>query len=198
MKSEDEDANLISIGWKDLKLFCFVCTRGVTSKGNPVVHVYHHIDSTGPIPKTVINQVEVDQPRVVEEYHEGCGVVDLHNHLRQGCLDIERTLKTKCWYRRLFYTILGICVTDSSLAFQHYSQNHKRKHETLNSFLSTLCFQLIFRSSWKENQFIPQTPRTARITRYHRIDRLKNLDELESIGDPRYDCVVCSRRTRYY
>ena len=62
MKSEDEDANLISIGWKDLKLFCFVCTRGVTSKGNPVVHVYHHIDSTGPIPKTVINQVEVDQP----------------------------------------------------------------------------------------------------------------------------------------
>jgi hypothetical protein len=63
----------------------------------------------------------VDRPDIVSFYYENANKNDVHNHLRQGCLKLEKKWITRSAYFRLESTRLGICVIDAlALASHHH------------------------------------------------------------------------------
>ena len=87
---------------------------------------------------------EVKRPAVVEQYFDGANAIDIHNHLRQGGLELERHWQTQTWWHRNFATIIGICETDAFLTFQRF---HPNKTLTTNlshrGFTERLSLQLL-------------------------------------------------------
>ena len=56
----------------------------------------------------------------MEAYFDNANAIDVHNHLRQGGLELERHWKTHTWWHRNFATIFGMCETDAYLAFWYF------------------------------------------------------------------------------
>ena len=71
----------------------------------------------------VVYYKEAKRPAVVEQYFDGANAIDVHNHLQQGGLELERHWQTHTWVHRNFATIYGICETDAILAFQRFHPN---------------------------------------------------------------------------
>jgi hypothetical protein len=66
-------------------------------------------------------------------------VVDVHDHYRQGTLNIEEYWKTTTWWHRILATLLGMIFTDAYLA---YSMDYKAAHSGNVSMLKKmLCFE---------------------------------------------------------
>ena len=65
---------------------------------------------------------KVKRPAVVEQYFDGANAIDIHNHLRQGGLELERHWQTQTWWHRNFATIIGICETVLSSHFNAFIQ----------------------------------------------------------------------------
>ncbi len=71
--------------------------------------------------------------------------IDVHDHYRQGILELERNWHTKCWWHRLFGTIIGMIVTDSYLAYRYdYLRRYRDDSGLLpfKSFCGRLTVQL--------------------------------------------------------
>jgi hypothetical protein len=83
---------------------------------------------------------KVPRTKLVEEMFKAFSKVDIHDHLRQGSLGLERTWITRRWYMRLFATVFGICVVDAYYALR-YEQSLTVMDFT--EFWSVLAHQLI-------------------------------------------------------
>ena len=59
---------------------------------------------------------QVPRSNAVESIHEPLNCIDVHNHIRQAGLALERSFRTKNWARRLFMTIIGCTLTNATLA----------------------------------------------------------------------------------
>ena len=55
---------------------------------------------------------------MVEEFYSCFGIIDVHDHLRQGSLAMERERERHKWWHSVFATIYGICLIDSYLAYK--------------------------------------------------------------------------------
>ncbi|POM58709.1 Integrase catalytic core protein [Phytophthora palmivora] len=56
---------------------------------------------------------------MVELFFEYFSTVDVHDHYRQGSLEIEREWLTHSWAHKIFGTVLGMVVVDSYLAYRY-------------------------------------------------------------------------------
>jgi hypothetical protein len=72
-------------------------------------------------------------------YFNCCGAIDVHNHYRQGSMGLEEH-RTKTWWWRLAFTLVGMSVVDSFLAM---SLTH-RSCPSFSDFVVKLSNQLIF------------------------------------------------------
>ena len=63
---------------------------------------------------------DIGRPDVVTKYYDACGVIDHHNHSRQGTLALEEKWPTKDGWNRIFTTMCGIVLTDSWLSWKHF------------------------------------------------------------------------------
>ena len=64
----------------------------------------------------------------------------MHNHLRQGLLNIEDAWGTQTWWHRLAAKFIGIIVSDALIAYNYeYSVSH-----TMRDFVNELALSLIF------------------------------------------------------
>ena len=61
----------------------------------------------------------VKQPQIVHEYFSGAQQIDVHNHYRQGSLQLE-SRPTSRWDWRFFQTFLGICEVDAFIAYKRF------------------------------------------------------------------------------
>ena len=152
--------HLISIGYKynKSKVLNFVCTpgAGTTLPGKPYEMKWS--DKFGNV-----NVRKVPRPSVISKFFNNCNSVDVHNHLRQYCLRLEKKwITTDCWFR-IFTTILGINVVDTfRLAKFHRILPNKRfkivedvDHDgqndyTMRKFGGVLCTQLLYMASQYE------------------------------------------------
>lgn len=84
------------------------------------------------------------RPAVVEQYFDGANAIDIHNHLRQGGLELEWHWQTQtCWHRN-FATIIGICETDAFLTFQRFHPNKTLTNNLSHrEFTERLSLQLL-------------------------------------------------------
>lgn len=126
MQGELEGTALIAISWRDFsntkaaksegKLKMFIATAGSNARGED--HVKKRYSADG---KRV--EFKVQRPQIVVEYYNSANAIDVHNHLRQGGLNLEEAWRTETWWMRLYATFVGMIETNAYLA---YSRLHPR------------------------------------------------------------------------
>jgi hypothetical protein len=95
----------------------FVSTTGKTSP-HPIKHMSKYEDNFGEICERPI-----DRPDLHQFYHKFSPLVDTHNQQRQGILQLEKLWLTKCCWRRLWTTMVGMCVVDMHKWFKYTYDN---------------------------------------------------------------------------
>ncbi len=60
-------------------------------------------------------------PEVITNYYAATGVIDHHNHTRQGTLGLEKHWPSHCGWFRIWTIMVGIVVTDGWLGLRHYA-----------------------------------------------------------------------------
>lgn len=94
--------------------------------GSPIQDVRH---KTFPIP-SVFETLFLNLPKI-----------DIHDHLRQGTLALEKSWATHSWAKRVFSTVLGMSITDAYLAFCFELGPDAKP--SFPDWLNRLAFQLI-------------------------------------------------------
>ena len=109
LEGEEEYA----VGWNDHHFKTFVATGGTTSAGADAKRKRQTDEG-----RTFFK--EVKRPKVLEDYYDGCGGIDMHNNFRQGHLRLEKFHKTKKWNARVVTSILSSTMVDAFRAWEHH------------------------------------------------------------------------------
>ena len=110
LQSEVEGIHLLAIGYKynTKSTLFFVCTGGAGSTAPGQPYEMKWSDDHGNI-----HVRNVQRPAVLSKFFKYINGVDIHNHLRQSCLKLEKKWITMdCWFR-LTTTLLGMSVVDT-------------------------------------------------------------------------------------
>ena len=137
-----DGVDLVAVGWKqnrESNLY-FIMTRGACSTlsdpNDP--HAQHWTDDNR-------NAAERDLPRpkLASMYFKGSNAIDVHNHHRQGILELEKKWPTQtCWFR-LFTTLVGICTVDALLMFKMLKPRLDEASKKTVTFAAILAKQLV-------------------------------------------------------
>ena len=96
---------MLALGWQDRTLKKFLATCGTTVEGHPHKKKPYHVSEDGKSSEAFFKTVK--RHKLVEEYFDSAGKIDIHNHLRQGSLALEVAWGTKKWYHRFFFNHFG-------------------------------------------------------------------------------------------
>ena len=117
---------------------------GSTAPGEPSIRQRHKKKVENNEYVTRVWHKFVKRPKMVEEFFSCFSNVDIHDHYRQGSLEMERNWVTKKWYHRIFTTIFGICVVDAFFAYKYERQMSAEEAKDFTHILGRLARQLIF------------------------------------------------------
>lgn len=91
---------------------------------------------------------KVPRPKVFEELFTNFSTVDVHDHYRQGTLDLEGHWKTMTWWFRVFTTLMGVIYTDCYFAYYaDYAATTKFSEDgevEYMEFLGQLAEEMVF------------------------------------------------------
>ncbi len=108
---------MICIGYKynRKRVLTFLMTMGCgsTTSGKGYETSYTQEDNEQ-VNKTI------SHPDVITKYFNAAGVIDQHNHNRQGTLQLENKWVTQCGYYGIFTTIIGMVATASWLSYHFF------------------------------------------------------------------------------
>eukprot|EP00731_Ephydatia_muelleri_P006247 Em0003g495a len=82
----------------------------------------------------------IQKPKGVGAEINASSKIDVHNHLRQGLLNIEDAWGTQTWWHRLAATFVGITVIDAMLA---YNYERRVDAKSVEDFANDLALSLI-------------------------------------------------------
>jgi len=173
---------MYAVGWMDKRLKAIVCncSTSIRAMTNSVRRRHRKIFVDGSY-STESRNIEIKWPEAIRQFFHYFVAIDLHDHYRQGILEMERTWLTKKWWIRVFTTILGVIFVNSYFA---YRLLYKRLHhdstegmESLHEFLGHLAYELIFNDFLTEGVAIPPRNRSA-ATQVEVINSYDNIIEL--------------------
>ena len=110
-----------AVAWMDVTVHTLVFTAGHTGEGADSIRYRPRpiIDAdSGQIAHEMV-ELRVSRPKVVEQFFEGFNAIDVHDHYRQGSLQMEKHFHTYRWWFRMFTTVLGIVVTNAYLHYKY-------------------------------------------------------------------------------
>lgn len=119
-------------------------TRG--GPGNPCQKKRHRVVEIDGKETTEKFFKEVPRPLIVENVFKCFSVIDVHDHLRQGSLAMEKSWVTQKWSHRIFATLLGMTVVDAFLlyTYEYKCDTHtNRKELEFREFLQKLVFEMV-------------------------------------------------------
>lgn len=139
-KSADGVPNMTAFVWMDRERRYFIASASSIDEGVPYSRrrLRQVNEETDAEPEMV--DLVVPQPKAAEIYYRTCGLIDQHNRHRQDTLQIEKKLETKDWSKRVGFSLFGMCVVDTWLA---YSQVTGLQGETQSQFYTYLAEELI-------------------------------------------------------
>ncbi|POM70815.1 hypothetical protein PHPALM_12696 [Phytophthora palmivora] len=175
---------MYALCWNDRKPKMIISNRGTTLPGSDSVRRY---------------EKRIPRPYMVELFFEYFSTVEVHDHYRQGSLEIEREWLTHSWAHRIFDTVLGMVVVDSYLAYRYEK-----------SWVRRVCFPfgtpIVF-------QYLPDRPSEERESNggSDLDDTSLPVHTLLALGDrPEYQqlkntsqraqrrCKVCKKKASFY
>ena len=204
--------NVMAVGWADQTLKCFIGTSGNTLPGLPHVRTTYKIvtDDTGQLLQSKRTST-VPRPACIQFMFNYFAGIDIHDHLRQGSLNLEKSWRTYSWSKRAYTTILAMTMTDAYLSWCHELPQHATA-PTFSNFLGRLAHQLIH-NQWRTDaagaparpvrgegrngdQGLP--PATAR--EQHTLKLIRLIPGKEGATDSRRVCSIkpCKEKTSYY
>ncbi len=92
---------------------------------------------------TVAYSKSVKRPMMIQQFFDAFSAVDVHDHLRQGSIAMEKDWSTRTWWHRLFATLFSVCVVDAFLAYRFENLKNGWVPTDLTSFIGRLAYQLI-------------------------------------------------------
>ena len=100
LKTQKDGVNIYALGWSDKKGKQIVCTTGTTLAAEASRRRRHiRVLRNGQREKEVYVKT-VPRPAVVKEMFDAFSEIDIHDHLRQGSLEMEREWITRSWVLR--------------------------------------------------------------------------------------------------
>ena len=69
---------------------------------------------------------KVSRPKALNEYYMYCGLIDDHNRLRQGYLQLEQKWVSQSGFARIFTTIVGMNLVDTYLLCKYHKKQNTR------------------------------------------------------------------------
>lgn len=130
-----------ALGWYDVKAKFLVSSCGTTLPGNPSIRPRTRVAVENGDFVTVSYDKHVQRPKMVEDFFRAFSNIDVHDHYRQGSLEMERQWVTRNWTHRIFTTVLGVCIVDAYLAYKHESKLNEVDPEDILD-LTTFCGRL--------------------------------------------------------
>ena len=100
----------------------------------------------------------------MEAYFDNTNAFDVHNHLRQGGLELERHWKIHTWWHCNFAIIFGVCKSDAYVAsrcFNPLAPNLSHREFTERLSLQLLTYKSLFHDTgpsahlWKHMPVAP-------------------------------------------
>jgi hypothetical protein len=146
-----DTVDVYALAWSDKKGKQIVFTTGTTLDAEPSCRRRHRrILRNGQWEKAVYEKI-VPRPNVIKELFDAFSTIDIHDHLRQGSLEMEREWQTKNWVLWLFMTILGIIIVNSFNAYLYMTKS-MIEQDDFNEFLGKLSYQIIHNDFQREGE----------------------------------------------
>jgi hypothetical protein len=148
LQSNTNDGSpMYAMCWADRKAKTIISNRGTTLPGSDIVRprnkviVNRHGDY-----ETLKYKRTIPRPHMIEIFFSAFSTIDVHDHLRQGSLEMEKEWFTEKWELRVFGTIFGMVLTDAYLAYRYENivDIPGTKVLSFNEFLERIAYQLIF------------------------------------------------------
>ncbi|KAG6617587.1 uncharacterized protein IUM83_02426 [Phytophthora cinnamomi] len=140
--------NMTAISWWDSRPVHFLCTGGSTA-----------IDRGGR--QDGAEQVEVPYPRVVKDYHDFMGGVDVHDQPGLQRYSLQRALRFKKYYKALVLSLIDVAMVNGYIVHKAYHKNKESRPLThvkyMIKFHLQLC-QLQSTDMYEGNTFGTQLP----------------------------------------
>ena len=115
----------------------FIATCGTTLEGEPHAKKKWRNNNDG---STDYFSENVPRPQMAAEYFQGAQVIDVHNHMRQGKLALEKR-PVRRWATRFFQTFVGICTVDACNAFKLFTDHDDSFDQ--KKFVKALAWKLL-------------------------------------------------------
>lgn len=146
---------LLASDWicrKQGKRLISTCSSG--APGEPQIIKYSKTVQKNGTFEDVQKEWSSEITKVYEDMFEHFSAIDVHDHYRQGILQLELHWRTQTWWHRLLATVLGVIFTDCYFIYRHEFHKYNEYtsagaeggHEMLSyeKFLSSLCKSMIF------------------------------------------------------
>ena len=112
-KDQDGEVELLAVMWVDRDRRYFVANTETMQQAEPIFRIrWRQVDeTTNAEPER--QELTLEQPSLVKCYYDTCSSIDRHNKQRQDDLELERTVNTKDWWKRVCLSILGMILVDT-------------------------------------------------------------------------------------
>ena len=143
-----EHEPIYALGWYDLRVKFIVSSCGSTVVAEPSRRKRYRRVVIDNEYETRVSYKEIPRPSLVEEFFSCSSAIDVHDHYRQGLLEMDRNWVTRKWYHHIFTTILGICIVDAFYAHKLEMKQAGKDPKDFTYFVGRLARQLV------SNQFL--------------------------------------------
>ena len=110
---------MMAFVWMDRERWYFIANTSSLTAGSPYSRVrWRQIASVESNEPPVRTELSIPQPMAAELFYSVAATIDQHNHHRQDNLQLERKLGTKDWSLRVNFSILGMHIVDTWLAWK--------------------------------------------------------------------------------
>ncbi len=133
---------LLACAWADKTNKTSIGTSGHILAGKPIQRTtFKTIFGESGVPSQDTRHRTFPIPSVFERLFVHLPKIDVHDHLRQGTLALEKSWATHSWSKRVFSTVLGMSITDSYLAFCFGLRDNEKP--SFPDYLNRLAYQLV-------------------------------------------------------
>lgn len=141
--------------WNDKKAKNIITNAGDATPGKPSVRRRHCIVTDADGKTTKRYKKVIERPQMIEVFYEAFNTIDVHDHLRQGSLAMEKSWQTKTWWHRVLCTVIAMCVVDAYRMYEYeHSHLEHTKHTdalTFHRFCCKLAYHLVHFPSEKDD-----------------------------------------------
>ena len=207
---------MYAIGWLDKKLKAILCNCGTTLKAveDSIRRRHRKVERDGEYVTETIN-LAIPRPQAIFDFFEAFSKIDIHDHLRQGFVEVERYWFTKHWWLRIFQTVFAVTIVNAYLGFRWESIRDGGRDEdipAIEEFAEKLAYQMIFNPYLAENSGVrtlssspfvqistPSVPPRTQLSQSASTpNRLHEIKTLKSNGLGIRRCKLCNKNSYYY